>query len=199
VPKLLATIALGTASLALVAQPAAAKPWPKAPLRAELEAAYAKRGLKYCTDHTDNISIASSYAHDAVSVFSQADWSDPQCPLEVYRNSVVGGNPEQIGTSDPRWMASAKEGNDAFTVATTKDTGLEVDWFSSSSLQRKGIANLSRFGPTSLYIWKWKNAAIRLHENSSPEMITAVKQVMRDLKAKIAQDNVTPSRRKQGD
>jgi hypothetical protein len=200
VRRAVAVVAVATASLGLVAEPAvAAKPWPKAPLRAELEAAYAKRGLKYCTDRTDNISTVPSYAHDDVSMFSQGDWSDPRCPLDVYRNSVVGGNPDQIGITDPRWMASAKEGNDAFEVAIDKATQLDVDWFSSRSLLRKGTDYLSRSDTTSLYVWKWKSATIRLHQNTSPDMITAVKQVMRELKARVVRDNVGPSGNEHGD
>jgi hypothetical protein len=200
VTKVLATIALGAASLGIVVQPAsAATPWPKAPLRTELEAAYAKRGLKYCTDRTDKSTDVPSYASDDVSVSSQADWSDPRCPLDVFRNSVVGGNPDHFDSYDPRWMASAKEGNEAFDVATDKATKLDVDWLSSRSLLRKGTDYLSRYNTTSLCVWKWKNATIRLAENTSPEMITAVKQVMRDLKAKVVRDNVGPSGSEYGD
>jgi hypothetical protein len=90
---------LGAASLVFVAQPGgAAKPWPGTELRSTLEKAFAERGLKYCTDRSDNISLLPSYEKDDVSVFSQADWSDPRCPLDVFRNSVVGGNPDHIGT-----------------------------------------------------------------------------------------------------
>jgi hypothetical protein len=60
-------------------------------------------------------------------------------------------------------------------------------------LGNKGTNCLSRSDTNSLYVRKWKSATMRLAQNRSPEMITAVKQVMRDLKANVVSDNVGPS------
>jgi hypothetical protein len=176
VTKVIATIALGAASLGLAALPAAAaRPWPGTEVRSKLEAAFARRGLKYCTDRTGNISYLPSYERDDVSVFSQADWAQPECPLDVYRR-------------DPY----SKAGSDAFDVAEGKEASLDVEWFSSPSLLRKAASHEKRSNKDALYVWQWKPTIIRLHENTRPEMIAAVRQVMRDLHAKVVRDNFSP-------
>jgi hypothetical protein len=119
-----------------------------------------------------------------VSVFSQADWSDPQCPLDFYRAN------DPTSTDAPLSAAQVKAGADAFDIHLNKSTSLRVDWFSSRSLLRKGAAQQRRLNKNALYIWQWKPTIISRAQDTRPEMIPAVRQVMRDLRAKVVRDNV---------
>jgi hypothetical protein len=189
--KLVASIALGAASLALVAQPAVAAPdkWPK-PDYAALESALNRQGITVCHYNAppEPDPITGAFESERWYLYRTSDMA--MCPPKT------GSSPPNLSLTDPNFRAALdawKTAYDAYTHASdSKAAELKVQAFSSQRIYERAMRSLKQLSTLGEKMGykpedtSWARKPLLLELNLSTQDVTPeVKAALKKLKAKV--------------